>query len=51
METLIQYFFFYLFGSVHLSCKNFLQDSAADRHKHRKMEAVYTVRGLLMMGA
>jgi hypothetical protein len=36
--------------SAALSCKS-LQDSAADRHKHRKLEAVCTVRGLLTMGA
>jgi hypothetical protein len=30
---------------------SFLQDSAADRHQHRKLEAVCTVKGLLMMGA
>jgi hypothetical protein len=28
---------------------SFLQDSVADRHQHRKLEAVCTVKGLLMM--
>jgi hypothetical protein len=28
-----------------------LQDSTADRHQHRKLEAVCTVKGLLMMNA
>jgi hypothetical protein len=30
---------------------SFLQDSAADRHQHRKLEAVCKVKGLLMMSA
>jgi hypothetical protein len=30
---------------------SFLQDSAADRHQHRKLEAVCTAKGLLMMSA
>jgi hypothetical protein len=36
--------FLYLCLSAALSCKKILQDSAADRHKHRKLEAVCTVR-------
>jgi hypothetical protein len=37
--------------SAALFCKSFLQDSATNRHKHRKLEAVCMVKGLLMMGA